>query len=138
MTVGIASAVIVLYYPKLGLPDSQEFQLLEKDHPFELYDAKYKQNFGFEKTFTEAETFKLPIRFVWGIEEVDDGNYLIPSSKGSLHITNNLTLSSNDSQVWLLNFCKDLRNQSFYQPQDVSAILPNCFIENFIENMNKR
>lgn len=49
---GISSGFIVLYYPKLGLPDSQTFQLLERNHPFELYDNKYKNMFWFEKSFT--------------------------------------------------------------------------------------
>lgn len=49
---GLASGVIVLYHPKLGLPNSQTFQLLESEHPFELYDTKYKNMFRFERTVT--------------------------------------------------------------------------------------
>lgn len=50
--IGVSSGVIVLYYPKLGLPDSPTFQLLESGHPFELYDTTYKFMFPFEKSFT--------------------------------------------------------------------------------------
>lgn len=80
----------------------------------------------------------MPIRFVWGVEAIDDGNYLIPSSKGSLHLENNFTISSKESQNWFHNFCKELRKQDFYHPLNVPAILPSCFIDNLIDNMNKR
>lgn len=50
--IGIGSGVIVLYYPKLGLPDSQDFQLFTKNQPFERYDSEYKHLFHFEKSFT--------------------------------------------------------------------------------------
>ncbi|XP_055305297.1 protein dispatched [Sitodiplosis mosellana] len=136
--IGISSGFIVLYYPKLGLPDSQTFQLLDSEHLFELYDSKYRHLYRFERSFTEAETFKMPIRFVFGVEAVDDGNHLIPSSKGTLHLGKSLNLSSAETQLWLLDFCKKLKQQSFYQPNNMPAILPSCFIENLIDNMNKR
>lgn len=50
--IGVLSGVIVLYYPKLGLPDSPTFQLLEGEHPFELYDTKYRYLYQFERSFT--------------------------------------------------------------------------------------
>lgn len=80
----------------------------------------------------------MPIRFVWGVDAIDDGNYLIPTSKGGLHLENNFTISSEESQNWFLNFCKELRKQDFYQVQSVSVIRPSCFIENLVDNMNKR
>lgn len=150
----------MLYYPKFGLPDNQTFQLFKEDHPFELYDTKYRNMFWFEKSFVvslhcpifilsnidgiqtffyqELETFNLPIRFVWGVDPIDDGNYLIPTSHGSLHLKNNFKVSSIEAQLWILNFCASLKQQSFYQPNNIAAILPSCFIENLVENMNKR
>lgn len=80
----------------------------------------------------------MPLRFVWGVEAVDDGNYLIPSSKGTLHFEKSLNLSSVEAQLWLLNFCKKIKEQNFHQPNNVPAILPSCFIENLIDNMKKR
>lgn len=80
----------------------------------------------------------MPIRFVWGVEAIDDGNHLIPSSKGSLHLEQNLNLSSAEAQQWMLDFCKKIKQQSFYQQNNVPTILPSCYIENLIENMNKR
>lgn len=46
---GILSGVAVLYYPKLQLPDSPDFKLFVSDHPFEVYDAVYKDYFWFDK-----------------------------------------------------------------------------------------
>ncbi|XP_031628158.1 protein dispatched [Contarinia nasturtii] len=136
--IGISSGVIVLYYPKLKPPDSQTFQLLNSHHHFELYDSKYRHWYRFEKSFTEAETFKLPIRFVWGIDAIDDGNHLIPSSKGSLHLQQKLNLSSIEAQQWMHHFCSTIKQQSFFQSNNVPGILSSCYIENLIENMNKR
>lgn len=86
----------------------------------------------------EAETFKLPLRFVWGVQAIDDGNHLIPSSKGDLHLDKNFVLSSVEAQKWMLNFCEQIKQQHFYQANNVAAILPNCFIENLIKDMDKR
>lgn len=80
----------------------------------------------------------MPLRFVWGVEAVDDGDYLIPASKGTLHLEKSLDLSSVEAQLWLLDFCKKIKEQHFYQPNNVPAVLPSCFIENLIDNMNKR
>lgn len=45
----VTSAIIVLYYPKLELPSSPEFQLFESSHPFETYDLIYKHKFWFKR-----------------------------------------------------------------------------------------
>lgn len=86
----------------------------------------------------ETETFKLPLRFVWGIRAIDNGNHLIPSSKGSLEFDDNFVLATMESQKWMLNFCKQIKLQPFYQANNVGAILPSCFIENLIVDMGKR
>lgn len=132
------SGIIVFYWPRLRLPNTPNFQLFSSDHPFEIYDNKFKSIFWFEKVYTDMETFKLPIRFVWGIEPIDDGNYLIPSARGSLHLDDTLNISSTAAQHWLLKFCKDLKRQPFYQMSLGPPMLPNCFIENFIGTMQRR
>lgn len=50
--VGVLSGVIVLYWPKLQLPDSADFKLFVNNHPFEVYDTVYKDRFWFEKVYT--------------------------------------------------------------------------------------
>lgn len=91
--------------------------------------------FHFKK---DSETFKLPLRFVWGVQPFDNGNYWDPSSRGDLFLDNNFNISAIDSQVWLLSFCKELKKQPFYQVNLGPPMLPNCFIENFIQTMERR
>jgi predicted RND superfamily exporter protein len=59
---GIISAYFVLQWPKLELPDTPNFRLFVEEHPFEVYEAKYKDFFWFEKSYTSSDSFKLPIR----------------------------------------------------------------------------
>lgn len=49
---GVMCTVIVLYYPKLQLPDSADFKLFVDSHPFEVYDSHHKDLFWFEKIYT--------------------------------------------------------------------------------------
>lgn len=53
----IASAVIVLYYPRLQLPSSPEFQLFDSSHPFEQYDLTYKHQFWFKRSQRVSRNF---------------------------------------------------------------------------------
>lgn len=48
---GVLSGVMVLYYPQLKLPDSADFKLFVSDHPFEVYDSRFKDSFWFEKSY---------------------------------------------------------------------------------------
>lgn len=48
--VAIASSFVVLYYPRLQLPNSTEFQLFDTSHLFEQYDLKFKHQFWFTRT----------------------------------------------------------------------------------------
>lgn len=80
----------------------------------------------------------MPIRFVWGVKPVDDGNYLMPKSRGPLYLEENFTISSAEAQLWTLKFCKNLKQQPFYQSNSIGALYSSCFIENFIQNMNIR
>lgn len=84
-----------------------------------------------------TDSFKLPLRFVWGIEPIDNGNYLDPLSRGNLFFDKSFDISSPQSQVWLLNFCRDLKDQVFTS-MSLGLLLPNCFIENFITWMSRR
>lgn len=80
---------------------------------------------------------KLPLRFVWGVMAEDNGNYLDPSSKGSLVLDPSFNMAAAESQLWLSQFCKAIRDQPFFQPT-LGPLLPNCFIETFQSWMNRR
>lgn len=47
--------------------------------------------------------FKLPLRFVWGVLPVDNGNYFEPTSKGTLEFDSTFDMASPESQVIGLN-----------------------------------
>jgi hypothetical protein len=79
----------------------------------------------------------LPLRFVWGVLPVDNGNYLNPESKGDLVIDDSFNINDEQSQIWLQNFCKNLRLQPFYQSTP-GPLLPNCFIESLRHWMDRR
>lgn len=84
-----------------------------------------------------STVLKLPLRFVWGVLPIDNGNHLDPQSRGHLQFDPTFDVSGPESQVWLRQFCRRLRQQSFYQPT-LGPLLPNCFIESFIASMQRR
>ncbi|KAG0713160.1 Protein dispatched 1 [Chionoecetes opilio] len=129
-SLAVCSALVVFYYPGLQLPDSQEFQLFSRDHVFEQYDLEYKYKFWFERNLRTDIVNRLPVRVVWGIQAVDNGDHLNPASKGSLVFDKEFDIAHPESQEWLRGFCRQLRNQSFYMPT-LGPLLPNCFIDTF-------
>lgn len=80
---------------------------------------------------------KMMLRFVWGIVPEDNGNYLDPLSRGTLKMDPTFDMSHPKSQTWLLQFCRRLRQQPFYQGT-LGPLLPNCFIESFMSWMKRR
>jgi len=80
---------------------------------------------------------KLPLRFVWGIMPVDNGDYLDPRTRGTLIYDDTFDMAAPESQRWLLGFCQRLRMQSFYQLM-LGPLLPNCFITSFKSWMQRR
>ena len=101
------------------------------------YDLEFKNEFWFERSQRAELLAKLPLRFVWGVADEDNGNYLDPSSKGSLVLDPSFNMAAPESQEWLSRFCKEIRNQPFFQPT-LGPLLPNCFIETFQSWMDRR
>lgn len=126
----VCSALVVFYHPGLQLPDSQEFQLFARDHLFEQYDLEYKYKFWFERNLRKDIVNHMPVRVVWGIKAVDNGDHLNPASKGTLVFDDDFDIAHPQSQQWLHGFCRELRNQSFYL-NTLGPLLPHCFIDTF-------
>ena len=84
------------------------------------------------------DSFQLPLRCVWGVRAADQGDYLNPGSRGHLELDERFNVSLPEAQEFLLNFCKDIRRQPFYQSSSFGGIMPNCFIEKFYEFMRRR
>lgn len=85
----------------------------------------------------DSLSIKLPLRFVWGIKPVDNGDYLDPGRRGTLIYDDTFDVAAAQSQRWLLRFCQRLKMQSFYQPM-LGPLLPNCFIISFRSWMQQR
>lgn len=79
----------------------------------------------------------LPLRFVWGIKPVDNGDYLDPTSRGELEWDESFDVTTPEAQTWLQQFCYDLRAQPFYQ-NTMGPLLSNCFIESLRTWMSRR
>lgn len=77
------------------------------------------------------------MRFVWGIKPIDNGDYLDPSKKGTLDYDPTFDIAHPKSQLWLKQFCKNLRSQPFYR-STMGPLIPNCFIESLHSWMQRR
>ncbi|XP_075970868.1 RND transporter family member dispatched [Anticarsia gemmatalis] len=136
--IGIASIIVVFYSPGLQLPDSKQFQLFQTSHPFEQYDIVYRGKFLFERFGKDIGTgSRMPLRWVWGVKAIDNGNHMNPASKGHLVFDEEFTISDPNSQIWLSGFCARIKAQPFFQ-QTLGPLLPNCFIESFKMYMSRR
>ncbi|XP_014475788.1 PREDICTED: protein dispatched isoform X1 [Dinoponera quadriceps] len=139
-TMTIACCIIVFHYPGLQLPDYIDFQLFDNTHPFEQYDLIFSQRFWFERyemVGGDASTEILPLRFVWGIEPIDNGDYLDPSRKGTPEWDETFDITAPESQLWLEQFCQNLRSEPFYR-NTMGPLLSNCFIESLRSWMQRR
>ncbi|XP_007935145.1 protein dispatched homolog 1 [Orycteropus afer afer] len=136
LTVG--GAYIVCFNPKMKLPSLElsEFQVFRSSHPFERYDAEYKKLFMFERVH-HGEELHMPITVIWGVSPEDNGNPLNPKSKGKLTLDSSFNIASPASQLWILNFCQKLRNQTFFHQTDEQDFT-SCFIETFKQWMENQ
>lgn len=88
-------------------------------------------------SFQSNKNSKMPLLFVWGVKPIDNGDFLNPKSKGTLEFDNKFSISSTKSQIWLKDFCYNLKNQPFYQGHVALFNIHRCFMENFINYMQK-
>lgn len=132
-SVAVAAGFAVLYRPGLQLPDTNTFRLLRPSHPIEVYDSHLAEKFQFESSTRyipqgDSSAYHLVLSFVWGVAPVDNGSPLVPEDRGRLVIDPDFDLASPASQLWLYNFCADLRRQSFYRSTQ-GPLLANCIVE---------
>jgi len=134
----VSSTSIYLLVRSFQVPDTQHFSTFHPDHPFETFDVKYRDVFKFsQRLSSNDEESGLPITVVFGVKAVDNGFRLDPFSRGTLEIDQKFDISYIPTQRWLLNFCHQLRNVSFYRPIH-GPLLSNCFIETFKTFMEGR
>nr|XP_017203633.2 protein dispatched homolog 2 [Oryctolagus cuniculus] len=115
--------------PRLQLPilPPRGGQVFRPSHPFERFDAEYRQQFLFEQP-AQGKGGRMPVVLVWGVLPVDTGDPLDPRSNSSLLSDPAFSASGPEAQRWLLALCHSARNQSFFGPQPEGG--PTlCFME---------
>ncbi|KAG7460759.1 hypothetical protein MATL_G00202190 [Megalops atlanticus] len=134
----VGGAYVVCVNPRMKLPSLElsEFQVFRSSHPFERYDAEYKKLFMFERVHN-GEELHMPITIIWGVTPVDNGDPLNPKNKGKLTLDSTFNIASPASQMWILNFCQKLRNQSFVYQSDEQDFT-SCFMETFKQWMENQ
>ncbi|KAM4663556.1 protein dispatched homolog 2 [Discoglossus pictus] len=131
-------AYIACMSPKLKLPSSEvsSLQVFRLSHPFERYDAEYCHQFMFER-LEHGEGQHMPIKLIWGILPVDNGDHLNPKTNGTLVTDATFTIRNAEDQKWLMELCQRVRNQSFFYSDQEKK--PNiCFMEDFHRWMESR
>eukprot|EP00510_Aplanochytrium_minuta_P008891 CAMPEP_0184052366 /NCGR_PEP_ID=MMETSP0956-20121227/5256_1 /TAXON_ID=627963 /ORGANISM="Aplanochytrium sp, Strain PBS07" /LENGTH=993 /DNA_ID=CAMNT_0026345421 /DNA_START=198 /DNA_END=3179 /DNA_ORIENTATION=+ len=88
----------------LELTESSTFQLFRDDHPMERWELQL------------IAGGELDVDFGFGLDIQDNGNHLDPDDFGSLKFVD-FDISDAVSQTQLINFCENLRLQSFYGEQ---------------------
>lgn len=131
---GILGVVVIFFYPKLQLPSSEKFQVFSSDHLIERYDFRLSDQFWFERHQRKQEI--MPLRFVWGTKPTDTGSSLDPTDKGDVVFDESFDPTTPEAQVWLLNFCQDLRSTRFYKNLGFLE-QTNCFFEFFSHFMQQ-
>ena len=97
---------------KIPSPTSSEVQLLADNHPFTLFGRWSKQLLGDELERGEGGY----VHIVWGLHAADTGNYLNPDSHSRLVLDTTFDPSSEDAQLYMLNFEKRLLSKPFAKP----------------------
>jgi len=148
MAVLSCSSLLVFYHPTLQPADEDEIQLLASRHVFEQYNKNLRMQFAFErfKVSDTASVFTgspyespntLPIRIVFGIIPIDNGNHLDPEDRGAITFDPRFDLAEPNAQIWIIDFCHKLRQQRFVHLSSTPD-LSNCFIETFKSWMETR
>ena len=104
----------------------------------EKYDMEMKRKFRFATTMEEEQAevnLRMPITVVWGVKPASNGNYWDTYDLGQLEYDPDFDLAHPKSQTWLLQFCRNLRNQDFYGNNFAGLQLSNCFLETMVNWM---
>lgn len=120
----IGALLVVFWKPQLRASTATtEFQIFTLKHPLERYDQVFRSTFDIER----AKLTPLQFIVVWGTVPVDNGDPFDPVSRGHVQLDDSFNLDDPESQVWLLNFCSEVRQQGFYNSP--SVVYEDCFIE---------
>lgn len=157
LSVLACSSVLVFHRPQMRPADEDDIQLLSSRHAFEQYDKNLKKQFAFERQqlpisanndYPQGESSfsvhdgaslpeTLPIRVVFGVKPIDTGSQFDPQDRGRLEFDHKFDITEPSTQVWLLEFCDNLRKQKFVH-QSAAERMSSCFMYTFKTWMKER
>ena len=128
--IGIGGIVVTFVTPKLDLPTSEDFALFKRDSAIEVWTQELKFKFRYyQKENDQKLGGGMWLVAVWGVDDKDTGNHLDPDSRGDLKFGSSFDLSQPAAQTWMKDFCHDLINASFVDPDSTRG--RTCSIDVF-------
>ncbi|KAJ8042911.1 Protein dispatched-like 1 [Holothuria leucospilota] len=130
--IGIAGLVIIFVYPGLSLQENGEIRLFKDTQLFENYDQNYKGRLAFVND--TGDTFDMT--FIWGVLPTFNEDQWDPFEFGNLELDKGFTFGDVQSQMWLSEFCQDIKWHTLYggdSPEGDNF----CFIDSFAAWMNR-
>ena len=115
---GVGSCVIVFVTPRLKLPDSAAFQVFSSTNPLEHWDMVVAEKIPglHEQSMRAAE--EMPLNFLWGFQPEDNGDRFNPDDEpNTITLDKDFDFYSEESQLWLHQFCLKVLNASFTDPR---------------------
>jgi hypothetical protein len=110
----LPSFVVIFYKPSLSLPISSSIQLLSNSNPLEYYDrylSKMSPTNGIFFHQAENKPF-IKVSYVFGLINKDSESRFSTGHLGDLKYDyENFNFYDERSQLWLGQFCKDLKSQ---------------------------
>ncbi|KAJ8042913.1 Protein dispatched-like 1 [Holothuria leucospilota] len=129
---GIAGLVLIFVYLGLPLQESGELRLFKDTQLFENYDQNYKGRLAFVND--TGDTFDMT--FIWGVLPTFNEDQWDPFEFGNLELDKGFTFGDVQSQMWLSEFCQDIKWHTLYggdSPEGDNF----CFIDSFAAWMNR-
>lgn len=112
---GFSSCFIIFVNPKLRLPTSQNFQLLDSNNILEKWDSTFQDRFqSVIDNRKDSSEGNVSLIFVWGFEPNYGGFSLNPEHTDRRIMTDSsFDFYSTESQVWSQKFCELLKSAPF-------------------------
>ena len=79
-----------------------------------------------QELLMDTDVGRADLRLCWGIEPIDTGDKLNPSSKTTVVVDNSFDAASEESQVYFLKICRELENPSDEMTEMVRPGSLNC------------
>lgn len=128
---GIGSCFVIFVSPKLHLPATQNFQLLQSNNILEKWDSTFQDRF--QSTVDkkkESSNENMTVYFVWGFQPNFEGFTLNPDvSETHLTEDSEFNFYKPESQIWFKKFCEHLKEAPFVHNHGMAS----CIVDHFVK-----